>query len=690
MPTLCAAPHESNGPTLAVGTSLGQYNVLRLLGRGGMGEVYEVEHRILHRRYALKLLPPDFADRPGALGRFQREAEVMANLEHSNIIRVDDFGLADGRYWLRMELVEGTKQNAVSTPPPVSLQDVADARNGQLTPEELTPILRQVAEGLSYAHSHGVVHRDLKPSNILLAGSTAKISDFGLVRLVGEEWIHSQAQLSAEHPLSLGDAKTMEHESAGTSTRSLLGTYEYMSPEQKECADVDARSDIYSLGLMAYRLLTGRRTLGLVLPSQLCPSLDPIWDTIIQRSVAEELGERFQSIDEMLALFPGETPRSTSTETPTPPPTPPADPIPVIPPPAAEDDAPATTNHFVPALRFLFSFKGRQTCSTYWVFASGSLLLLIFLFHSGIMQVIASPGGIIAALPLGMLMISLLAMTTRRLHDRGIGWWWLAIVGILSLAFPPVGAGFGLLTVFQLLIPANPDKASRHGTPGPSVPEAGAILQAAAQQLFSKSGFRSLGEAIVIISRPHESANKAAPHPLDDRAARKKKQRALFFSIFLGPAVWFFSLSLDWWRFLIGLAIAGTGIPLIVYGVDSGDDAALFAGSGITAACWLWVFITMGCRKLDTYLPSAEERKRRKRKGRRIFCTILFGPSVWLFSLDRDWWRLLVGLTMAAVGILLTVYGYDSRDETGFVIGIAITAVTWLWAIIHAGRSETN
>ena len=94
---------------LSAGSQFGQYRVLRLLGRGGMGEVYEVEHRVLGRRYALKLLPPDFVQRPEAIQRFEREARVMANLEHPNIVRVDDFSQTGERYWLRMELVKGVE-----------------------------------------------------------------------------------------------------------------------------------------------------------------------------------------------------------------------------------------------------------------------------------------------------------------------------------------------------------------------------------------------------------------------------------------------------------------------------------------------------------------------------------------------------------------------------------------------------
>ena len=99
--------------SLSNDTQFGQYRIVRLLGRGGMGEVYEVEHTTLERRYALKLLPPDFAARPEAVGRFRREAKVMANLEHPHIVRVDEFGQTEGRYWLRMQLVHGVEERSV-------------------------------------------------------------------------------------------------------------------------------------------------------------------------------------------------------------------------------------------------------------------------------------------------------------------------------------------------------------------------------------------------------------------------------------------------------------------------------------------------------------------------------------------------------------------------------------------------
>lgn len=302
------------GFTLAAGQTLGQYRIVRPLARGGMGEVYEVEHQVLRRRYALKLLPADFAGQSGALARFEREAQVMANLEHPNIIRVDDFGETGGRYWLRMELAGGVGKNSEfriqdsegnSQKSIVSLQDLADARGGRIPQEELVGILKQILEGLAYAHKHGAIHRDLKPSNILFSGGTAKIADFGLVRLVGEEWVRSQAQVSVQRSMSIGDARTMQRDpDEGTSTRSMLGTYEYMSPEQKRGEEATAQSDIYAVGLMAYRLLTGRG-LSMKTPSQILRWLVPDWDGLVARALEEEPGERWPNAAAMAGVLGG-------------------------------------------------------------------------------------------------------------------------------------------------------------------------------------------------------------------------------------------------------------------------------------------------------------------------------------------------------------------------------------------------
>ena len=161
----------SGGYSLSEGIVFGQYKIIRALGRGGMGEVYEAEHTTLGKRYALKLLPADFAMRHGAVERFRREAKVMANLEHENILRVDDFGNTDGRYWLRMELAEGWEGN-------ITLEDYAKSCGGKIPQKEMAEILKHILLGLDYAHSKGVVHRDLKPSNIVFVRDRGGVDPF--------------------------------------------------------------------------------------------------------------------------------------------------------------------------------------------------------------------------------------------------------------------------------------------------------------------------------------------------------------------------------------------------------------------------------------------------------------------------------------------------------------------------------
>ncbi len=296
------------------GDKLGLYKIIRILGRGGMGEVYEAEHSVLRRRFALKLLPRDFAKRTDALERFKREAQVMANLGHPNIIHVDEFGEDNGRFWLRMELAEGgmidsatissrqTQRKEIRT-----LEDYAVAHGGCLPPDELQVIFTEVLEGLAYAHSQGIIHRDLKPSNILVCtddggNATFKVSDFGLVHMVGEKWLRNKAEKSVRLSMGIGSVGTQTNASAsnvGSSTRAMLGTFEYMSPEQKRGGGATAASDVYAIGLMMYRLLTGRQ-LGARPPSYYIKELGSKWDSLILTALEENASDRFPTAGEMI------------------------------------------------------------------------------------------------------------------------------------------------------------------------------------------------------------------------------------------------------------------------------------------------------------------------------------------------------------------------------------------------------
>jgi serine/threonine-protein kinase len=210
---------------------LGQYRLKRLLGSGGMGEVYLAEHTLLRRPCAIKLIRPDQAGDGTSLQRFEREVRATATLTHWNTVEIFDYGhTPDGTFYYVMEYLPG-----------LSLEELVQ-RYGPLPPERGVYLLRQVCRGLREAHNMGIIHRDIKPSNILACErggvqDVAKLLDFGLVRCVGS------------------DKSTVKLTQEGV----VAGSPMYMSPEQvKGRDDLDPRSDIYNLGLVAYFLLTGQ------------------------------------------------------------------------------------------------------------------------------------------------------------------------------------------------------------------------------------------------------------------------------------------------------------------------------------------------------------------------------------------------------------------------------------------------
>ena len=220
--------------SLPPGTRLGSYEILDLIGAGGMGEVYRALDSKLKRAVAIKILPEAVADEPERISRFEREAEVLASLNHANIAIIHDFQHEAQRRFLVMELVEGEtlSERLHRSPPSI---------------DETLQIARQIAEALDAAHQKGIVHRDLKPANIKIAsGEKVKVLDFGLAKIFA----------GSEPSLTASNSPTLISATAGGV---ILGTAAYMSPEQARGKAVDKRADIWAFGCVLYEMLSGRQ-----------------------------------------------------------------------------------------------------------------------------------------------------------------------------------------------------------------------------------------------------------------------------------------------------------------------------------------------------------------------------------------------------------------------------------------------
>jgi ligand-binding sensor domain-containing protein/tRNA A-37 threonylcarbamoyl transferase component Bud32 len=266
---------------LQPGQMLGPYRIISQVGQGGMARVYQAYHAAMDRYVALKVLPSQLAENPEFTGRFQQEARIIARLEHPQILPVHDYGESEGVAYLVMRYLEGgtLKDRLHEHPPSLS---------------EIDHYFGQLAEALAYAHARGVVHRDLKPSNVMVdLHGHLFLTDFGI-------------------------AKLLEGSSKLTGTGTLMGTPDYMSPEQAQGLKVDQRTDIYSLGIILYEMVTGRVPFEaetplavilahvnapLPLPSSLKPGLSPAIERVLLKALAKSPDDRFASIDEFHAAW---------------------------------------------------------------------------------------------------------------------------------------------------------------------------------------------------------------------------------------------------------------------------------------------------------------------------------------------------------------------------------------------------
>lgn len=267
--------------TSLVGQTLGKYRVLEPLGRGGMARVYRAYHPQLDRYVAIKVLRSDLVEEKEFLARFRREAQAVAALRHPNIVQVYDFDVQDEIYYMVMELLEGDTLK-------VRLNDYR-VRDERMPWGEVIRILLDVLDGLAYAHSEEMVHRDIKPANILLTRrGQVVVADFGIAQMVG----------GTQH----------------TASGMIMGTLNYIAPEQGLQGQCDARSDIYSLGIVFYEMLTQRTPFEadtplavlmkhlndpLPLPRHIDPTIPEPFERIVLRALAKEPDDRYQSAKDM-------------------------------------------------------------------------------------------------------------------------------------------------------------------------------------------------------------------------------------------------------------------------------------------------------------------------------------------------------------------------------------------------------
>src|SRR5437667_5985155 len=277
--------------TLLAGTRLGRYEIRSQIGAGGMGDVYLAQDTTLDRKVALKILPEKVAANERRMLRFVQEAKAASALNHPNIITIHEIGTEPGAHFIATEFIDGETLRHHMAPAPLMITEAIE-------------IALQVASALSSAHAAGIIHRDVKPENIMLRrDGIVKVLDFGLAKLT-ERWRADEVDRDAA-------TRAMVQTEPGT----VMGTTAYMSPEQARGAEVDTRTDVWSLGVVLYEMVTGKEpfksetasdTNAAILKtepptlSQLVPDIPGELERIVRKALQKDREERYQGVKDLL------------------------------------------------------------------------------------------------------------------------------------------------------------------------------------------------------------------------------------------------------------------------------------------------------------------------------------------------------------------------------------------------------